>query len=56
MDILAKKQRDYTVATGIGRHEYFKNPYQLEMLGFGSSIYAEPASLNPYLGTYAPND
>ena len=56
MDLLATKQRNYADATGIGRLEYFKNPYQLELVGFGSSIYAEPASVNPYSNTMAPND
>ena len=56
MDLLSKKQWDYAQATGIGKYDYFKNPYQLELLGFGSAIYAEPASLNPYTGNYAPND
>ena len=41
MDLLSKKQREFADANGIGRLEFFKNPYMLELTGFGSSIFPE---------------
>ena len=56
MDILTKKQVDYANATGISKYDYFANPYQWEICGFGCSIFAKPASVNPNMGDHAPND